>query len=68
MKRVNDLRYEIKFENRKSYERQKWLFLLREIFLFFHKQTYNVFYSWKYIFFKNPKNLIASAFFCRGRY
>ena len=40
----------------------KVTFWLSETFLFFFKQKY-IFYSWRQIFFKIPKNLIASAFF-----
>ena len=48
---VNDLRHEIKFEN---HEKNKSNFFIKEnIFLF---------YSWKSIFLKIPKNLITSAF------
>ena len=58
---VNDLRYEIKFENcvkDKNNFSIKWKIAFlswAKIFL----ETY---------FFKIPKNLITSAFFCQGRY
>ena len=55
---VNDLRYEIKFENRVKDKS----FLLSKTFFFFFKQKY-IFHSWMEYFCKIPKNLIASAFF-----
>ena len=54
---VNDLHYEIKFEN---WVKEKNLtFLLSETLLFFFKQEYILFME-RYIF-KIPKNLIAST-------
>ena len=54
---VNDLRYEIKFEN-----------CLKEKINFCIKQNI-AFPSRRHIFFKISNNLITSAFFfCRGRY
>ena len=60
---VNDLRYEIKFESS-----------VKDKNNFFIKQNI-AFLSWTKIYFileenfpKIPKNLITSAFFCRGRY
>ena len=40
-------------------ERQKTTFLLKKTLFFLNK---NIFYSWRLIFFKIPRNLIASAF------
>ena len=60
---VNDLRYDIKFEN--CVKDKNNLFIERNI----------AFLSWTKIYFilgdtifKIAKNLITSAFFCRGRY
>ena len=61
---VNDLHYEIKFEN--CVKDKNNFFIKRNI----------AFLSWTKIypilgdtfFFKIPKNLITSAFFCLGRY
>ena len=55
---VNDLRYEIKFEN---FVKDKKTFLLSETFLFFLEQK-NILFSETY-FFRIPRNLITSAFF-----
>ena len=60
---VNDLRYEIKFENR--VRKTKITFLLREALLFFLEQKYILFLE--IYCFEIPKNLIT-AFFCRARY
>ena len=55
---VNDLRYEVKFEN---CVKDKNNFLIkRNIALLSWKK---LFYSRRYIYFKIPKNLIISAFF-----
>ena len=59
---VNDLSYEIKFENR---VKDKKPFLLRETLLFFFKQKYILFLETH--FFKIPKNLITSAFLLQGQ-
>ena len=57
--RVNDLHFEIKFEN--CGKEKNSFFIKRNIaFLFLNK---NIFYSWRHIFFKIPKNLIFPAFF-----
>ena len=49
-------RYEIKFEN--CVKHKTLLFFLEQKYVLF-SETY---------YFKIPKNLITSAFFCRGRY
>ena len=56
--KVNDLRYEINFQNR---VKDKKSFLLSETLLFFFKQKYILFLET--FIFKIPGNLIASAFF-----
>ena len=57
---LNDLRQEIKFENRVN---DKNNFLLSETFLFFLAKIF-ILNSWKCFFFlKTPKNLIASEIF-----
>ena len=60
---VNDLRYEVKFENR---VKDKINFFIKQNILFFFKQKYILILET--YFFKIPKSLIASASFCRGRY
>ena len=56
---VNDLRYEIKFEN--CMKDKKNFFIKRDIaFLFWAKKSF-------ILRDKIPKNLITSAFFCQGR-
>ena len=55
---VNDLHYEIKFENRMK---DKNNFFIKRNIVFFFKQKYILFLE-TYIF-KIPGNLIASAFF-----
>ena len=57
-KSINDLRYEIKFEN---CVKDKITLVLSKTLNFFLNG--NIFYSRKYIFFYFPKNLITSAFF-----
>ena len=61
---VNDLRYEVKFEN--CVKDKNKLFFLSETLLFFLEQKY-ILFSETYVF-KIPKNLITSTFFCPGRY
>ena len=53
--RVNDLHYEIKFENCMKDKNN----FIKQTLLFFLEQKY---YSWRH-FLKIPKNLITSAFF-----
>ena len=60
---VNDLHYEIKFEN---CIKDKNNFLVRETLLFLLEQKFILFLET--YFLKIPQNLITSAFFCRGRY
>ena len=55
---VNDLRYEIKFEN--CVKDKITFFEAKHCFSFLNKK---IFYSWRHIFLKISKNLIASAFF-----
>ena len=55
---VNDVHYEIKFEN---CARDKNNFLFKQNIAFFLNK--NIFCSWRHIFSKIPKNLISSAFF-----
>ena len=55
---VNDLHYEIKFEN---HMKDKINFYISRTFIFFFKQKYILFLG--DIFFQIPKNLIASAFY-----
>ena len=61
---VNDLHYEVKFEN--SVKDKNNFFIRRNIAFFFLEQKY-ILFSETY-FFKIPKNIITSALFCRGRY
>ena len=61
---VNDLHYEIKFEN--SVKDKNNFFIRRNIAFFFLEQKY-ILFSETY-FFKIPKNIITSALFFRGRY
>ena len=61
---VNDLRYEIKSEN---HVKDKNNFFIKQNISFLFKTKLYFLFLEKY-FFKIPKNLIASAFFCRGRY
>ena len=58
---VNDLCYEIRFEN---CERQKKLFYVFTIYLFLNIFFEQKYYSWRHIF-KIPKNLITSVFLPR---
>ena len=60
---VNDLCYELKFEN---CVKDKNNFFISETLLFFFEKKF-IFFSETY-FLKIPKNLVTSAFFCRGRY
>ena len=55
---VNDLRYEIKFENR---VKDKNKFFIQRNIVFAFKQKYILFLET--YFFKTSKNLVASAFF-----
>ena len=54
---VNDLRYEIKFENCVKVKNN--FFIKRNIAFLF--STKYIFYSWRHIFFKIPKNLMACS-------
>ena len=56
---VNDLRYEIKFENCAK-DKSNFFIKLENCFSFLNK---NIFYSRRHFFFMIPKNLITSAFF-----
>ena len=55
---VNDLRYEMKFEN---CVKDKNKFFIKRNIVFVFKQNYILFLET--YFFKTPKNLVASAFF-----
>ena len=61
---VNDLNYELKFEN--CVKGKNNFFYQANALLFFLEQKYTLF-SETY-FFKISKDLITSAFFCQGRY
>ena len=60
---VNDLLYEVKFEN---CVKDKNNFFIKRKLLFFLEQKYISFLET--YFFKIPMNLITSAFFWRGRF